>query len=245
MRPIPLSPILPTAKPGAPDMMRAPAPILPKPTGSIAGAASAQARAMTGLAAAAPSEPSMHQVTGDTDAPPPDSTSHQLAASGDASAPAPEPTMHQMNAGADTTPPLSQSEPPTAGPATLKTIRLSSNDPPLSVILELSGPVSFNKNLEAETDGSTATVVLKDVHPRRRAADSPRIRQIDFQGLQRFEQFGRHDRHVEHAAGRTFCDRPARSPTAPPDDVHPASRNPENQLREITAAPAESEHRQQ
>ena len=31
-------------------MMRAPAPTLPKPTGSIAGAAAAQARAMTGVA---------------------------------------------------------------------------------------------------------------------------------------------------------------------------------------------------
>ena len=110
-------------------MMRAPAPILPKPTGSIAGAADAQARAMTGLAAAAPSEPSLHQMD------------------------------------ADTAPPLSQSEAPTAGPATLKTIRLSSNDPPLSVILELSGPVSFDKNLESNSDGSTATVVLKDVTP--------------------------------------------------------------------------------
>ena len=71
--------------------------------------------------------------------------------------------MHQMNA--DTSAPLSLSEPPTAGPATLKTIRLSSNDPPLSVILELSGPVTFDKNLENNPDGSTATVVLKDVTP--------------------------------------------------------------------------------
>ena len=46
-------------------MMRAPAPILPKPTGSIAGAADAQARAMTGLAAAAPSQPSLHQMNGE------------------------------------------------------------------------------------------------------------------------------------------------------------------------------------
>lgn len=149
--PDPSQPDLPSAKAGGPDMMRAPAPILPKPTGSIAGAAAAQARAMTGLAAdAAPSEPS----------------SHQMNASGDAPAPAPEPTLHQMNAGGgdtDTAPPLSQSEPPTAGPATLKTIRLSSNDPPLSVILELSGPVSFDKNLQNNSDGSTATVVLKDV----------------------------------------------------------------------------------
>jgi outer membrane protein assembly factor BamD len=149
--PDPSQPDLPSRKPGAPDMMRAPAPILPKPTGSIAGAADAQARAMTGMADAAPSG---------------EQSSNQMAASGDApaQAPAPEPTLHQMNEGADA-PPLSLSEPPTAGPATLKTIRLSSNDPPLSVILELSGPVSFDKNLENNSDGSTATVMLKDVTP--------------------------------------------------------------------------------
>ena len=62
-------------------------------------------------------------------------------------------------------PPLSLSEPPAAGPATLNTIRLSSNDPPLSVILELSGPVSFNKDLESSSDGSVATVMLKKVIP--------------------------------------------------------------------------------
>ncbi len=125
-------PDLPSQKPGGPDMMRAPAPILPAPTGSIAGAAAAQARAMTGAAGSVP-EPSLHQMESGTGAP--------------ASAP------------------LSLSEPPTAGPATLKTIRLSSNDPPLSVILELSGPVSFDKNLQSNSGGSTATVVLKDVTP--------------------------------------------------------------------------------
>ncbi|MGA7620630.1 MAG: outer membrane protein assembly factor BamD [Candidatus Binatus sp.] len=125
-------PDLPSRKPGGPDMMRAPAPILPAPTGSIAGAADAQARAMTGAASSAP-EPSLHQMESD--------------------------------AGAPASAPLSLSEPPAAGPATLKTIRLSSNDPPLSVILELSGPVSFNKNLQSNSGGSTATVVLKDVTP--------------------------------------------------------------------------------
>jgi hypothetical protein len=97
----------------------------------------------------------------------PVTTMHQVTASGD-TPPAPEPTMHQMTVPGDTasqSAPLSLSEPPTAGPATLKTIRLSSNDPPLSVILELSGPVSFDKNLESSSDGSTATVMLKDVTP--------------------------------------------------------------------------------
>src|SRR5208282_5761463 len=54
-------PDLPSRKPGGPDMMRAPAPILPAPTGSIAGAAAAQARAMTGAASSAP-EPSLHRM---------------------------------------------------------------------------------------------------------------------------------------------------------------------------------------
>ena len=180
--PDPSQPDLPSRKAGAPDMMRAPAPTLPKPTGSIAGAASAQARAMTGAAENAPSEPTMHQMTASSDAPAPapdpamgemtaDSvpvtTMHQMTAPGD-TPPAPEPAMHQMTAPGDTSSssaPLSLSEPPTAGPATLKTIRLSSNDPPLSVILELSGPVTFNKDLESNSDGSTATLVLKDVTP--------------------------------------------------------------------------------
>jgi outer membrane protein assembly factor BamD len=178
--PDPSQPDLPSRKAGAPDMMRAPAPILPKPTGSIAGAASAQARAMTGAAGEAVPEQPMHQMTASSDAPVPapdpamgemtaDSvpvtTMHQVTASGD-TPPAPEPTMHQMTVPGDTassSAPLSLSEPPTAGPATLKTIRLSSNDPPLSVILELSGPVSFNKNLQNNSDGSTATLTLKDV----------------------------------------------------------------------------------
>jgi hypothetical protein len=62
-------------------------------------------------------------------------------------------------------PPLSLSQPPTTGPATLKTITLSSNDPPLSVILELTGPVRWNKSIENNDGGATATVVLKDVKP--------------------------------------------------------------------------------
>jgi outer membrane protein assembly factor BamD len=168
--PDPSQPDLPSRKAGGADMMRAPAPILPKPTGSIAGAADAQARAMTGLADAAPPQPSLHQMaaSGDAPAPAPEPTLHQMNVGGDATAPPlsqSEPTLHQMNAGADTAAPLSLSEPPTAGPATLKTIRLSSNDPPLSVILELSGPVSFDKNLQNNSVGSTATVMLKDVTP--------------------------------------------------------------------------------
>ena len=181
--PDPSQPDLPSRKPGAPDMMRAPAPILPKPTGSIAGAADAQARAMTGLAGDAPTQPSLHQAdstagTSLADGAP-DSAAHQgdsqldqapepASHQTDGGAPAPEPRLHQMTATGDrsaSAPPLSLSEPPTAGPATLNTIRLSSNDPPLSVILELSGPVNFDKDLESSSDGSIATVMLKKVIP--------------------------------------------------------------------------------
>src|SRR5271168_1370419 len=175
--PDPSQPDLPSQAPGGPNMMRAPAPTLPKPTGSIAGAADAQARAMTGVASAAPSRSSPNLMTASSSAPVAE-PSHEIPAdvdainpsqsitssSGAADAPPPEATLHQFAAAAPA-PPLSLGEPPTAGPATLKTIRLSSNEPPLSVIFELTGPVSFDKDLESNPAGSTATVVLKDVRP--------------------------------------------------------------------------------
>jgi len=52
-----------------------------------------------------------------------------------------------------------------AGPATLRTIRLSSTEPPLSVILDLTGPVKYEKRLENGAGFSTATVMMKDVKP--------------------------------------------------------------------------------
>ena len=63
--PDPSQPDLPSQKPGGPDMMRAPAPILPKPTGSIAGAAAAQARAMTGAAVRLPAAAASRIVASD------------------------------------------------------------------------------------------------------------------------------------------------------------------------------------
>lgn len=54
---------------------------------------------------------------------------------------------------------------PNPGPATLRTIRLSSSDPPLSVIFDLSGPVIYDDNLQSGTDSSTLTVFLKAVTP--------------------------------------------------------------------------------
>jgi outer membrane protein assembly factor BamD len=54
---------------------------------------------------------------------------------------------------------------PNPGPATLKTVRLSSSDPPLSVILDLSGPVSYDQHLETSGGWSTLTLFLKQVTP--------------------------------------------------------------------------------
>jgi outer membrane protein assembly factor BamD len=147
--------------------------------GSIAGAAAAQARAMTGPADAAPPEhlrpvatlpdsappeQPMHPMTTLADSAPPDQPLHPMTTLAD-SAP-PDQPLHPMTSGpSGDSAPLSLSQPPATGPATLKTVRLSSNDPPLSVILELSGPVHFDKNLESNPEGAIATVVLKDVTP--------------------------------------------------------------------------------
>jgi outer membrane protein assembly factor BamD len=51
------------------------------------------------------------------------------------------------------------------GPATLKTVRLSSSDPPLSVIFDLSGPVNFDQHLDNSGGTSTLTLYLKQVTP--------------------------------------------------------------------------------
>ena len=51
------------------------------------------------------------------------------------------------------------------GPATLRTIRLSSADPPLSVIFDLTGPVIYDENLDNGNGSSTLTVYLKGVTP--------------------------------------------------------------------------------
>jgi len=51
------------------------------------------------------------------------------------------------------------------GPATLRTIRLSASNPPMSVILDLSKPVQFDKHIENGPGYSTVKVLLKDVTP--------------------------------------------------------------------------------
>jgi hypothetical protein len=49
------------------------------------------------------------------------------------------------------------------GPAILRTVRLSSSDPPLSVVFDLTGPVSYDDDLKSGSDSSTLKVFLKGV----------------------------------------------------------------------------------
>jgi outer membrane protein assembly factor BamD len=51
------------------------------------------------------------------------------------------------------------------GPATLRTIRLSGSNPPMSVIFDLSKPVEFEQHQENGPGYSTVKVLLKDVTP--------------------------------------------------------------------------------
>lgn len=53
----------------------------------------------------------------------------------------------------------------TNGPATLRTIRLSASNPPMSVIFDLSKPVQYDKHIENGPGYSTVKVLLKDVTP--------------------------------------------------------------------------------
>jgi len=61
--------------------------------------------------------------------------------------------------------PESQAPTHAPGPATLKTIRLSQADPPMSIILDLTGPVAYDKRVENGSGYSAAILTLKDVTP--------------------------------------------------------------------------------
>ena len=52
-----------------------------------------------------------------------------------------------------------------AGPATLNRVRLSSADPPLSVIFDLTGPVAYDNQLQGGSRSSTLTIHLKETKP--------------------------------------------------------------------------------
>jgi outer membrane protein assembly factor BamD len=54
---------------------------------------------------------------------------------------------------------------PNPGPATLTEVRLSPSNPPLSVIFDLTGPVSFDQHLDNGDSISTLTLYLKQVTP--------------------------------------------------------------------------------
>jgi len=51
--------------------------------------------------------------------------------------------------------------PQAAGPAKLKTVRLSSANPPLSIIIDLTGPVQFEKHIVNGPGYATVTLLLK------------------------------------------------------------------------------------
>ncbi len=54
-----------------------------------------------------------------------------------------------------------------SAPALLKTVRLASSNPPLSVIFDLTRPVKYEKRIENGPGYSTLTLLLKGVHPER------------------------------------------------------------------------------
>jgi outer membrane protein assembly factor BamD len=113
-----------------------------------------------------PPEPSpeMHQLSsiggGDTSSP----DQNEPLGKGNGTLAPTQPIKNDTTPGANTA--LAVAPAPEPGPATLKTIRLSSNDPPLTVIFDLTGPVSYSKEMEpGSSGGSKITVVLKDVTP--------------------------------------------------------------------------------
>jgi outer membrane protein assembly factor BamD len=63
-------------------------------------------------------------------------------------------------ASSDATPQADKVQP---GPAILRTVRLSSSDPPLSVVFDLTGPVSFDDDLKNSGNSSTLKIFLKGV----------------------------------------------------------------------------------
>ena len=52
-----------------------------------------------------------------------------------------------------------------SGPVKLRNVRLASSDPPLSIVLDLTGPVDFDKRFRDDGDSSELTVVLHKTEP--------------------------------------------------------------------------------
>jgi outer membrane protein assembly factor BamD len=65
---------------------------------------------------------------------------------------------------------LAQTDKVQPGPAVLRTIRLSSSDPPLSLVFDLTGPVNFDDDLKNGSDYSRLKVFLKGVNTDSRLA---------------------------------------------------------------------------
>jgi outer membrane protein assembly factor BamD len=70
---------------------------------------------------------------------------------------------------------MAQADHAQPGPAILRTIRLSSSDPPLSIVFDLTGPANFDDHLNNSSDSSTLKVFLKGV-----SADSKLARHLVF-----------------------------------------------------------------
>lgn len=136
------------------------------------GAAAAAPPAMnpslpTAISAPPPPAPAatsgMHEVTSfaSPDSPPPASSDSSGQSAGQMRAASP--IQSEPAPGANTS--LANAPAPEPGPAMLKTIRLSSNNPPLTVIFDLTGPVRYEKSIEETSSGATVTVVLEGVTP--------------------------------------------------------------------------------
>lgn len=88
------------------------------------------------------------------------SNSSDAAADKPGTAAADRPDQPKSPASSDAAAPADKVQP---GPAILRTVRLSSSDPPLSVVLDLTGPVSFDDDLKNNSDSSSLKVFLKGV----------------------------------------------------------------------------------
>jgi hypothetical protein len=116
-----------------------------------------------------PASPDPAAPAGSTDAAAPASSSAAVASTDGASAPSLRssisPGAAEAGAAAPASPEAAIGAVKTAGrtgPATLNKVRLSSADPPLSVIFDLTGAVPFESQLQNGSSSSTLTIHLKE-----------------------------------------------------------------------------------
>jgi len=116
-----------------------------------------------------PASPDPAAPAGSTDAAAPASSSTAVASTDGASAPSLRssisPGAAEAGAAAPASPEAAIGAVKTAGrtgPATLNKVRLSSADPPLSVIFDLTGAVPFESQLQNGSSSSTLTIHLKE-----------------------------------------------------------------------------------